>query len=218
MATVIKSSSEPLAAGPPAFALDDLSDETLDVIERARRQASRLVARAEAEAAQIIERAHREGEKAARDIEDSAIEALVAQRMAGVWPALQQAAQSVATARAEWLLQWEGSAVKLATAIAARVIRSEVTHNPEITLALVRESLELAAGSTHIRLRLHPEDLAQLGDFVERITEELAPAGTTELIADAAVEQGGCRLETSLGTIDQQFAAQLARIEEELGY
>jgi flagellar biosynthesis/type III secretory pathway protein FliH len=108
--------------------------------------------------------------------------------------------------------------VKLATAIAARVIRREVMHHPEITLALVRESLELAAGSTHIRLRLHPEDLAQLGGFVERITQELAPAGTTEMVADAAVEQGGCRLETSLGTIDQQFAAQLARIEEELGY
>ena len=93
----------------------------------------------------------------------------MAERLEGVWPAMRQAAETVAAAKAEWLLQWERSAVKLATAIAARVIRREVTHNPEITLAvIVRESLELAAGSTRIQLRLHPDDLTQLGGFISR--------------------------------------------------
>jgi flagellar biosynthesis/type III secretory pathway protein FliH len=36
------------------------------------------------------------------------------------------------------------------------------------------------------------------------------------LVSDATVTAGGCRVETRFGTIDQQFEAQLARVEEEL--
>ena len=35
-------------------------------------------------------------------------------------------------------------------------------------------------------------------------------------MADPEIARGGCRVETRFGTIDQQFEAQLARIEEEL--
>ena len=37
-----------------------------------------------------------------------------------------------------------------------------------------------------------------------------------EIIAEASVSPGGCRVETRFGTIDQTFEAQLARVEEEL--
>ena len=50
-------------------------------------------------------------------------------------------------AKQAWLCAWEAGAVHLATAIAQRVIRRELERQPEITLTLVREALELAAGS-----------------------------------------------------------------------
>jgi len=40
--------------------------------------------------------------------------------------------------------------------------------------------------------------------------------GDTQIIPDAAISRGGCRVETRFGAIDQTFEAQLARIEEEL--
>ena len=40
--------------------------------------------------------------------------------------------------------------------------------------------------------------------------------GDAEVVADATIERGGCRVETRFGTIDQQFESQLKRIEEEL--
>ena len=82
--------------------------------------------------------------------------------------------------------------------------------------ALVREALELAAGSGSIQLRMHPDDLAVLGSQVELLTGELARLGTPEILADPTIEKGGCRVETRSGSIDQQFAAQIARIEQEL--
>ena len=44
----------------------------------------------------------------------------------------------------------------------------------------------------------------------------MSALGDAEVIADAAIGQGGCRVETRFGTIDQQFESQLKRIAEEL--
>ena len=48
------------------------------------------------------------------------------------------------------------------------------------------------------------------------LVEELSPHIETEIMADAEITPGGCRVETRFGVIDQQFEAQLQRIEEEL--
>jgi flagellar assembly protein FliH len=65
-------------------------------------------------------------------------------------------------------------------------------------------------------LRMHPHDLAALGDQIERVVAQISRVGNVEVLADATIERGGCRVETRFGSIDQQFAAQLERIEEEL--
>ena len=83
-------------------------------------------------------------------------------------------------------------------------------------MALVREALELAAGSAQIRIHLNPEDRQALGRQVQMLVQEMSGLGAAEMIADAGCRRGGCRVETRFGTIDQQFEAQLARIEEEL--
>ena len=104
----------------------------------------------------------------------------------------------------------------MATAIAQRLIRRELTGHPEITLSLLREALELAAGNSQLRIHVHPEDHRTLGKQVEMLVEELSGLADAELVADEEISRGGCRVETRFGTIDQQFEAQLKRIEEEL--
>ncbi len=131
-------------------------------------------------------------------------------------PAVREAVAGVEQAKAAWLTHWERSALGLATAIAERVIRREVARTPEITLSLVTEALELAAGSSEVQLRMHPDDLAALGSHVEQLLAEVGRLGAAALVADAAISPGGCRVDTRHGTIDQQFEAQLARIAQEL--
>jgi flagellar assembly protein FliH len=67
-----------------------------------------------------------------------------------------------------------------------------------------------------VRLHLNPADHASLGSQVQRLLMETSGLGPTEIVADAAITAGGCRVETRFGVIDQQFEVQLARIEEEL--
>ncbi len=129
---------------------------------------------------------------------------------------VRQAVDDVRAAKTQWLVHWEQASLHLATAIAARVIRREVERTPEITLSLVREALELAAGSTDVQLRMHPDDLERLGPQLEHLLTELGRLGTPSVVADPAITPGGCRVEARHGTIDQQFDVQLARIEQEL--
>ena len=80
------------------------------------------------------------------------------QQLATLLPALGQAVAEIRQAKQAWLTHWEQSAVHVASAIARRLVRRELSRSPEITLTLVREALELAAGSSHVRLHFNPAD------------------------------------------------------------
>ena len=67
-----------------------------------------------------------------------------------------------------------------------------------------------------MRLHLNPEDYQALGVQVRSLIDAMSSLGDAEVIPDATVSQGGCRVETRFGTIDQQIESQLQRIEEEL--
>ena len=75
------------------------------------------------------------------------VEQFVQKQLATVLPALRQAMDDLHHAKQAWLTHWEAAGVHVAAAIAKRLIRGELSQRPEITLTLVREALELAAGS-----------------------------------------------------------------------
>jgi flagellar biosynthesis/type III secretory pathway protein FliH len=55
-----------------------------------------------------------------------------------------------------------------------------------------------------------------LGDQAQRLAAGLSRLGKVDIVADSAIVKGGCRVDTRFGSIDQQYHAQLARIEQEL--
>jgi len=216
MATVIKNSGAKQAVDAAAFAVRDLGDGGGDDLEGVRRQAAEILSGAEREAQAIRRRAEDQGRAAALEAAEQVLKEKVGRQLATVVPALGEAIDRIRGAKDQWFAHWEQTAVHVAAAIASRVIRREIERTPNVTLALVREALELAAGTADVQLRMHPDDLAALGSQVERLAEELARLGKPEILADPNIEKGGCRVETRFGAIDQQFAAQLARIEQEL--
>jgi flagellar biosynthesis/type III secretory pathway protein FliH len=67
-----------------------------------------------------------------------------------------------------------------------------------------------------VRLHLNPQDHKNLGTQVRTLIDAMSGLGEAEVVADATIDRGGCRVETRFGSIDQQIESQLARIEEEL--
>lgn len=216
MAGIIKATgqSEPAVGGVlQAFHFDDVGQS---YVSRVRSEASQIIAEARREAVQIKAKAAEEGRQAALQAVEASLRSRLDQQLKNALTALHQAAAAIEQSRHAWQQNWERHAVELAAAIAARLCRRELSKQPEITLAWVRESLELAAGNTQLTLRLNPQDHATLGERITTIAKQVGSLGTLQIVADAAIEPGGCRVETEFGSLDQQLEAQLARIKDEL--
>lgn len=220
MTTIIKATERNSAIQAVAFNFDDMASKANQYLDKIRAEAAQILAQAKKEAIAIHQRAEQEGRKAGqnavRETARQQAEQLVARQMQTLLPALGEAVQHLRDARQAWLTHWEKTAVHLAAAIASRLVRQELARRPEVTLTLVREALELAAGSPQIRIHLHPADHQALGPQVQSLLKELALVGSPEVLPDPQITAGGCRVETRFGVIDQQFESQLARIEEEL--
>jgi len=216
MSTIIKAVDLNRDVQGVAFNFDDMTAKAQKHLDKIREKAAEIVIRARNEADQIRNEAQAEGRRAGLEEVDRIVQKQLSQQLTTLLPALRQVVREIHSAKQAWLAHWEKTGVHTAAAIAERLIRRELQKAPEITLALVREALALAAGSSRLRILIHPTDHETLGPQVETIIAELSALGTAELVADPQISRGGCRVETRFGTIDQQFEKQLARIEEEL--
>jgi flagellar assembly protein FliH len=213
MSRVIKADRGPHAV---AFNYDDVTAQAIVCVEQARAEAARILSAAQADADTIRAEAEAAGRRAAELSIDQLLEAKLVARFDGLAPALTQAAVELQQAKQAWLAHWERQAIHLATKIAERVIRRELRASPQIPIDLVREALQLAAGPSHLRVLMHPDDARALNAQLAPLLASVGPGASAELIADERIEAGGCRVETECGSVDQQFSVQLARIEEEL--
>lgn len=216
MSTIIKAAGPIRTSDGMSFNFDDMTLKAGDYLDQVRAEANKIIAQAEQQAAAIRKRSEEEGRQAATNAAERILDEKVGKQMLSLLPALKQAVAGIADAKQAWLMHWEKAAVHLAAAMAARIVRREVAKSPEISVKLVREALELAAGSAEMQIQLHPDDYTTLGKQVDRLAAELSPAAKVQIVPDAKITRGGCRIQTQFGSIDQQFEAQLARIEEEL--
>jgi flagellar biosynthesis/type III secretory pathway protein FliH len=216
LSTIIKAADGLQTAQGVPFNFDDLAGQAQHYLEKVRKEALQIVAKAQQDAQALRRKAEVEGRKEGQAAIEQLIQKQLGEQLTTLMPALRKAVEEIRNARQSWLIHWERSAVHVAAAIGARLARRELSQHPEIPLALVREALELAAGAADLRLHLNPKDLAALRPQVEALVAEFSSLGAAQLVADPQVTPGGCRVETRFGTIDQQFEAQMARIEEEL--
>jgi flagellar biosynthesis/type III secretory pathway protein FliH len=216
MSTIIKSGGSLRGPQQVAFNLEDVTQQATKYLDKIRAQAAQIIADAQRQADAIRRQAEEEGRQAAMRAAEKVLDDKVGKRMQTLLPALQTVVNNIADAKQAWLGQWERSTVRLAAAIAGKVVRGKTPDLPEVTSKLVREALEMAAGSSQVRILLNPGDHETLQPNIARLTKELGRIGGAEILADSQITAGGCRVETLHGSIDQQFEAQLSRIEQEL--
>lgn len=111
---------------------------------------------------------------------------------------------------AEAIERTEHTAVGLAVTIARAILRIEAERSIQCVVAQAQAALTQYHGKDTVTIRLHPADYHALevaGNPLVRASD----SRPIMLVADPAVEQGGCILETALGSFDAQLATQLER-------
>lgn len=105
----------------------------------------------------------------------------------------------------------EAEVVGLALAIARKILHREAQVDPLLLAGVVRVGLDKVAAGTHVRLRVHPDQIPSWQGFFAQQTELRS---VPELMGDATLELGHCRLETELGSTDLTLETQLKEIEQ----
>jgi flagellar assembly protein FliH len=103
----------------------------------------------------------------------------------------------------------EKDLVKLAVAIARRVLHREVTIDPESIEGLIKVALEKLQSRDLCRVRVHPNH----GAFIKASFDRISNSKKIELIADASLRCGDVLFETEHGTLDASIESQLSEIE-----
>jgi flagellar assembly protein FliH len=119
-------------------------------------------------------------------------------------------AESFALARDRYLQAVEREVVRLALAVAARILRREAQMDPLLLTGAVRVALGQLAASTEVKLRV---PASELGLWTE--TMALLPnlPVKPEVVAGEGLRLGECVIESKVGTVDLGLRAQLAEIE-----
>ncbi len=219
MAAIIKSGQlheQATAVRHSEFNFEDLSARADVYLDTVRAQAAEILRRAQSEAEAIRQTAAEEGAQSARQLAQQEARATIEAQWKSLTPALEQAIDSLEHLKHSWSQNWDHGVVRLAVAIAERVIRGQLDRTPEISEVWIRESLEMAAGCNQLLLHLNPDDYERMGSLRETVIKDFGQLAPTSIVSDPTVTRGGCRVSTELGSIDQQLESQLSRIESEL--
>jgi len=130
-------------------------------------------------------------------------------------PVMERFAQTInefAAYRRQLRRDAETDLVKLAIAIARRVLRREMTTDPDAMLGLVKAALEKLEGREIERVRVHPADAAS----VKQHLEQARTAGRFEVVPEPRLERGAAIFETCRGSLDASVETQLDEIQRGL--
>lgn len=102
----------------------------------------------------------------------------------------------------------EHDLVQLSIGIARRILRRELTVDPEAIGGLVRAALDKLQARDLCRIRVHPDHQAIVRRLLDRQSVTSA-----EVVADAALQPGDVVVESKRGDLDASIESQLTEIE-----
>ena len=125
---------------------------------------------------------------------------------------LTQTIQEVTDLRAEMIHQTEQQLVRLALAVARRLVHREISLDPDLLIAIARVAMERLGEMANVTVRLHPDDYAATAAAREREWT----GSQLKVVADARLPRGGCRIESEFGVVDAGVDAQLQELAQAL--
>lgn len=118
--------------------------------------------------------------------------------------------------REVFLARHEAELIKLAVAIAKKVIGRSAEVDSGIVLQTAEEALRSVRSERRVTIKVNPADEAALRKQAGTLKMLGAEVGELVVVGNPSIEVGGCVVESDLGMIDAQIGTQLASIESAL--
>jgi|GEM_PF-893620 len=223
---LLKSANVPSSIMP--FSMRSIENQARGILTQAQKQAEDLLAAAQTEAQALKSTAHLQG--VADGKRDGIAQGLAEGKKTGhdqaiaehkdkfttTMNALQKAANEFESQRGELQAQGLRSVIELSAAIARRITRRQAEIDPEVLIANLEGAMKLVCHWTDARIAVSQRDLAVLKLEMPNLKLKWPQLAHVELVEDAALTPGGCRLFTAAGSIDADLEAQLDRVIEQV--
>ena len=190
------------------------------ILNDARAEADRVRDAARGQAAQMHIDAHAKGyaegaEQARREAREAAL-AAAAEQHAELREDLEAFCQAVQDEQERVWRAAEVQVRELALEIARRVLKAEVSVNPDVVTEITRHALRRLAGTDQVRIRVNPDDVERLRARREELMALFEGLHAVEILEDRRVGIGGVQIETESGTLDARIETQLGEIARAL--
>ena len=192
--------------------LDRVKEEASNILFSAQEEAENLKLQVQQEAEEIKQEAFKEGyenglKKANEEIE--------ADRQL----AIQQSKEMIEEARQtklEIMNSSESDMVRLAMAVAKKVIAGELITNPNVIINVLREALGFLDSAENIKVYVNQRDMDRILEVMK--TERFPDIGNSdlniELKPDNRISTGGCVLESETGSVDARYETRVENINK----
>lgn len=202
---------------PNLFELPDVEAEAKRTMDAARVQAESVAAAARVDG---FEDGRREGYEAgfskgyAAGIEQALAEHQ--EKLLAATEALAAARQQFDEATAALQSAVLPDCVELALSVARRITKRQAQIDPQVLAANLEQAIKMVIGCTRLRITFHPEDRGTIMQVLERLSFSFPAAQSADVVEDASIARGGCRLQTEHGSVDADIDSQLDRLIEQL--
>lgn len=208
-----------------AAQLDEMEEESTNIIEDAKKMYLRIIEEANLEAKKILETANHERE--AIHI-NSAEQGNSLGYTEGLTQGLNQA-EAIIQQAAELKLQLDERSkriykeaeieiMEIVLDIARKVIGEELTQNSDVLISLIKKALDKCAFKEKLTIRVSEKDYDYVNNNKDRIVILAEGINDLEIICDKALKVGSCIIETQAGEINSGITVQLNEIEKAFEY
>jgi len=128
---------------------------------------------------------------------------------------LQSLSSALQEERAQFFTRVEPELVRLAIAIAEKVIGRELELRPDTVVEIVRNAMKRLRERESLRVSLNPRDVDQVKQARDDLVSAVDGVRKLEIIEDRRVD-GGCVIESPNGTLDARITTQIDEITNAL--
>lgn len=173
-------------------------------------EAERIIADAHAQAHEIMQRAREEGLAQGRK---AGLDEMRGRFVAAV-TAVETIASSVEEQADALVRSVDEEILKLAVAVAEKVMAREIQQDPAAVLPLIHEALLSAEGVHNVVIRVNPADVDAVLSARGGLVEASFDLRDLDVAQDPRIVRGGCVVEMGVGQVDARVDEMMNRIEQ----
>jgi flagellar biosynthesis/type III secretory pathway protein FliH len=136
--------------------------------------------------------------------------------VAAALEALTAMTKSIPQIKKDILEKGENQMVKLAMAIAEKILNQEVATRKEIILEVLKGALKNIAETEGMKIRLNPQDFRYMMEVKKDFLQSFDGIRNVVFEEDSSIKRGGAVVETMFGEVDARLESQLKEIKTAL--